>query len=94
MLATPAGQDAPAADPMWTIEQACQYFTESGLPIDADHLSMIIQGLELEPAGAGPSGPKGGRGKALYLMGDIMWLHATLQAGIIHRGIPRRPRPG
>lgn len=90
--AGPEDQADQATDPMWTIEQACQYFTESGLPIKPERLTMIIQGLEWEPSGSMPPGPKGGRGKALYPMGDVMWLHATLQDGIIRRGIRRRQR--
>jgi hypothetical protein len=75
---------------MWTIDQAATYFTESGLPIRPARLAMILQGLEWEPDGAMPSGPRGGRGQALYSMGHIMWLHSTLQEGMIRRGIRRR----
>lgn len=77
---------------MWTIDQAATYFTESGLPIRAARLAMILQGLEWEPDGEMPPGPRGGRGHALYSMGHIMWLHSTLQEGMIRRGIRRRRR--
>lgn len=78
---------------MWTVEQAAQYFTEAGLPIKPHRLAMILQGLEWAPDGKMPSGDRGGQGKALYSMGHVMWLHATLQEGIIRRGIKRRNRP-
>ena len=77
---------------MWTVEQAAQYFTESGLPIRPDRLAMILQGLEWEPDGELRIPGRSGRGKALYSMGHIMWLHSTLQEGIIRRGIRRRSR--
>lgn len=85
----------PPRDPLWTVEEACAFFTESGLPIRPDRLQMIIRGLEWEPAGERkpPPGSRGGRGKPLYPMADMMILHARLSEWLVSRGIRRRPAP-
>jgi hypothetical protein len=82
--------------PLWTVEEACAYFTESGLPITPDRLRMIIRGLEWKPAGTRkpPPGSKGGRGESLYPMADMMILWSRLSEWLAQRGIRRREPAG
>lgn len=78
------------AEPLWTLEEACEYFAASGLPITPARLRKIIQGLEWEPDERGPSGEQGGRGRGLYKSSDLMILHSRLTEFITTRGIRRR----
>lgn len=97
MLTAAAEMSRPPADsgePMWTVEEACDYFAAAGLPIRPDRLRKIIQGLEWEPAGTRAREPgETGRGKAVYRSSDMMILHARLAEFVATRGIRRRPQP-
>lgn len=81
----------PGPDPAWTIAAACAYFTEGGLPMDEDTLGTIIAklrkqsgGVYWNPVGRAPSqGPEGGVGKALYLVKDLMEIHAALAPWLV-----------
>jgi hypothetical protein len=85
----------PPADPAWTVEQACEYFAETDIPIKPDRLRLIIRALEWQPVGYAPSpGPQGGRGAALYPVSDLMRLHSALAEWLVARGLrARRPPP-
>jgi hypothetical protein len=79
----------PGPDPAWTIAQACAYFTEGGLPMDEDTLGTIIFKLRKQsggrywnPVGETATGERG-RGKALYLVKDLMQLHAALAPWLV-----------
>ena len=68
-----------ADDPLWTVAEAAQYFTESGIPCTPDQLEAIIAKLPNVPrAGRAPSGPRGGLGKATYRVSTLMQLHSKL----------------
>lgn len=69
----------PAEDLVWTVRQACDYFTASGIPCTADQLETIISKLPGFPrAGREPSGPRGGQGKTLYPVSQLMRLHSRV----------------
>lgn len=62
----------------WTVDEACAWFAESGVPIEPDRLRLVIRGLQLPPTGETASGPQGGRGKPTYPVDDLMTLHAWI----------------
>lgn len=81
---------APEPDPAWTVAAACEYFTEGGLPMDEDTLGTVIAklrkqsgGVYWNPVGRAPSPEQGGVGKALYLVADLMRLHAALAPWLV-----------
>ena len=61
---------------VWTVEEACAYFADGGAPVDPDRLRLVIRALRWKPCGETPSGEKGGRGKPLYPIADLMKLHS------------------
>jgi hypothetical protein len=66
-------------DPEWTLATAASWFSESGIPTTEDQLAGIIAWLPgFRPVGRAPSGPKGGLGKNLYQMSELMKLHGRL----------------
>lgn len=90
-MLTTAAMTTAGDEPLWTLEDACNYFAAAGLPIKPDRLRKIIQGLEWVPvAEEPPAGDKGGRGRALYKSSDLMVLQARLAEFIATRGIRRR----
>jgi hypothetical protein len=74
----------------WTVDEASAYFAAAGLPFPPRRLLMIIRALGWRPVGATPSGPAGGRGKALYPVRDFQELHRDL-AGWLTRIRPEDP---
>lgn len=71
---------AATAGPTWTLAVAAEFITRSGITCTEAQLAGLIANLPgIAPAGAAPSGPRGGRGKALYLVADLMDL-ATANA--------------
>lgn len=77
-------------DQAWTLREACEEFAKAGVPIDPDpvraayRLHLIIRGLQLEPAGRGPSaGEQGGRGQNLYPISELQRLHAALAPWLV-----------
>lgn len=63
----------------WTIDEAVRYFADSGLPVNARQLTAIIRALpRLTAIAETPPGGKGGRGHAMYDIGDLMRLHSAL----------------
>ena len=75
--------------PTWTVEQASAYFAASGIPFDAWRLALVIKALSIRRAGEARPGPSGGRGKAMYPVGDLQALHRDLAEWLI-----RIPDPG
>jgi hypothetical protein len=81
------GRPGPSTrDPLWTVDEAAAYFAEGGVPIEARRLKGIIRALGWTPAGYTPSGEQGGRGKAMYLISDLMRLHAAIAPFIAAQG--------
>jgi hypothetical protein len=75
------GDEQPDKPPAWTLAEAARYFTESGVPVTEAQLAGIIARLPRFPhAGRAPSGPQGGRGKALFPVAATMDLHMKLAA--------------
>jgi len=64
--------------PLWTINEACAYFAESGVPVAPWRLRLMIRAVGLKPAGETASGPKGGRGEAMYDAGVLQRLHSKM----------------
>jgi hypothetical protein len=63
----------------WTISEAAALFEATGKPIPPRHLAMIIRALPgFCRIGERPSGDLGGRGHALYDIGQLQRLHAAL----------------
>jgi hypothetical protein len=74
---------------LWTVDEAAQWFTAQGIPIRAAQLRLHIKALEWPPAGEGPSGPEGGRGRYMYPITHLMELHkmhTELTGLATHRG--------
>lgn len=64
---------AATAGPTWTLAEAAQFITASGITCTEAQLAGLIANLPgLTAAGAAPSGPRGGRGKATFLVADLM----------------------
>jgi hypothetical protein len=62
----------------WTISEACAEFERAGLPVDPARFRMAIRAVQLKPVGETTSGGRGGRGHALYEIGQLQRLHAAL----------------
>ena len=62
-------------DGLWTVDEAAAWFTAQGYPADPAQMRGIIRWLRWAPAGQARSGPKGGRGQAMYRIEDLMALH-------------------
>ena len=79
-------RNPPPREPAWTVDEACAWFAEGGIPIEADRLRLIIRGLRWKPAGETPSTERGGRGKPMYPVADLMRLHAAIAPWIAAQG--------
>jgi hypothetical protein len=63
----------------WTIAEACAEFERAGVPVDPARFRIAVTRVARLPrAGEMPSGEKGGRGRALYEIGELQRLHAAL----------------
>jgi hypothetical protein len=61
----------------WTVAEAVEQFARTGIPMD--HLDRIIRALPgFRRVGEAPKGPLGGRGAALYDIGQLQLLHKAL----------------
>lgn len=87
----------PPGIPAWTLEEASAYFADGGVPIEIERLRLIIRelrkasgGRTWAPVGESAPGDKGGRGKPLYPVADLMRLHAAIAPWIAVQG----PRSG
>ena len=61
----------------WTVDEAREQFAQAGVPVDG--LARIIRALPgFQRIGETPSGEHGGRGHALYDIGQLQRLHAAL----------------
>jgi hypothetical protein len=61
----------------WTVVEAREQFARTGLPVDG--LDQIIRALPgFTRIGETRSGERGGRGHALYSIGELQRLHSAL----------------
>ena len=61
----------------WTVDEAREQFSQAGLPVDG--LARIISVLPgFQRIGEERSGERGGRGHALYDIGQLQRLHSAL----------------
>ena len=66
-------------DDGWTVAEASGQFACTGLPIADRHLRMIIRALPgFQRLGEKKSGERGGRGEAVYDIGQLQLLHRAL----------------
>jgi hypothetical protein len=68
----------------WTVQEAVEEFARTGLPVDG--LARIIRALPgFQRIGEvrKPPGSKGGRGDAIYDIGQLQRLHAALAPWLI-----------
>lgn len=71
----------------WTVSEAREEFAKAGMPVDG--LARIIRALPgFQRIGETPSGEHGGRGHALYSIGELQRLHAALSPWL---KAPERP---
>lgn len=76
----PMRRPAPMTAHGWTIDEACQEFAAAGLTVDPRRFRVIVRNLPgLQRCGEAPKGPKGGRGDALYPIGDLQELITRLE---------------
>jgi hypothetical protein len=73
----------PPREPAWTVDEACQWFADGGIPIEPGRLRLIIRALRWKPVGESPPGEHGGRGYPLYPIADLMKLHASLAPWLV-----------
>jgi hypothetical protein len=62
----------------WTIDEALAEFARQGMPVDPRRFRAAVRVARLQRTGETPSGEKGGRGHALYEIGQLQRLHAAL----------------
>jgi hypothetical protein len=76
----------------WTVTEAREQFEQAGLPVDG--LARIIRALPgFQRIGETPAGEKGGRGHALYSIGELQRLHAALSPWLTAQEPAQRHRP-
>jgi hypothetical protein len=63
---------------------ACEQFAEAGMPVDEARFRIAVTRVARLPrAGEMPAGEKGGRGYALYEIGELQRLHAALAPWLV-----------
>ena len=63
----------------WTIPMACEQFELQGMPVDEARFRIAVTRVaRLARTGEMKSGERGGRGQALYDIGQLQRLHAAL----------------
>jgi hypothetical protein len=72
--------------PGWTIEEASAEFARTGIPISPYRLRLAVRAVALRPVGEARSGELGGRGRALYDIGQLQRLHAALSPWLTGSG--------
>jgi len=77
---------------------ACEQFAEAGMPVDEARFRIAVTRVARLPrAGEMPAGEKGGRGYALYEIGELQRLHSALAPWLVKDapgGDARRSSPG
>ena len=59
----------------WTVDDSIAEFERTGMPVDPYRFRKAIQAFQVRPVGEEPSGEHGGRGRAMYDIGDMQELH-------------------
>jgi len=63
---------------------ACEQFAEAGMPVDEARFRIAVTRVARLPrAGEMPAGEKGGRGYALYPIGELQRLHSALAPWLV-----------
>ncbi|WP_287934232.1 hypothetical protein [Arthrobacter sp.] len=75
----------------WTIPEAVAEFAKAGMPVDEARFRLAVTRVARIPrAGEAQSGERGGRGHALYPVGELQRLHGALAPWLVIR----EPPPG
>jgi hypothetical protein len=71
----------------WTIAEACREFAAQGMPVDPARFTAVVRAVQLPRAGElrRPPGGRGGRGHALYPIGELQRLHAALSPWLVNQ---------
>jgi len=71
---------------------ACAQFAEAGAPVDEARFRIAVTRVARLPriGETRPDGPNGGRGRAVYEIGELQLLHARLADWLVIR----EPPPG
>ena len=75
----------------WTIDEALAEFERQGMPVDAKRFRAAVRVARLERIGETSSGGRGGRGHALYEIGQLQRLHAALSPWLVPCSLPPAP---
>jgi hypothetical protein len=75
----------------WTIDEAVAEFARQGMPVDPGRFRAAVRAARLQRIGETSSGAKGGRGQALYDIGQLQRLHAALSPWLVPRNPPPAP---
>jgi len=70
----------------WTIDEALAEFARQGMPVDPKRFRAAVRVAQLERIGETSSGAKGGRGQALYEIGQLQRLHSALAPWLVVQG--------
>ena len=62
----------------WTIDEALAEFERQGMPVDPVRFRAVVRVARIPRTGETSSGERGGRGHAMYQIGDLQRLHAAL----------------
>lgn len=75
--------------PGWTIAEALAEFERAGMPVDPARFALAVTRVARIPrAGETRPGEKGGRGHALYEIGQLQRLHSALAPWLVIRETP------
>lgn len=73
----------------WTIPEAVAEFAKAGMPVDEARFRIAVTRVARIPrAGETRSGERGGRGHALYEIGELQRLHGALAPWLVVQGAP------
>lgn len=71
------------AEAGWTIAEAVAEFERQGMPVDPDRFRAAVRAVRLQRTGETSSGAKGGRGQAMYDIGQLQRLHSALAPWLV-----------
>ena len=72
----------------WTIDDALAEFKKQGMPVDPVRFRAAVRVAKIQRVGETSSGERGGRGHALYPIGELQKLHSRLAEWLVIRADP------
>jgi len=68
----------------WTVSEAVDEFARAGMPVDPGRFRIAVTRVaRIQRVGETPSGERGGRGHALYEIGELQRLHSALAPWLV-----------